>query len=252
MKGLVPLLFLATLAACRTAGPSGAPRPAALADAPAAPARAAFHARCDVDRAQEFPDWDAWARDTLHDGATFVHLTDVTGEKLVEAERMLRRGLEACDQRAPVAAADAKVRALVPQLRDLVGGANMSSAPDSQDAPMFRLMVVNALTELDPETDYAPQLLPLLSHAIDRVRMGAAFHARKYRLASVKQALLDRVRDDAKAPVRRQAAESLFVLADVKPPFVHGHKGLTDAIDADAPAARARAEKMVARLLDGQ
>ena len=35
--------------------------------------------------------------------------------------------------------------------------------------------------------------------------MGAAFHARKYRLASVKQALLDRVRDDAKAPVRRQA-----------------------------------------------
>src|SRR5262249_43408462 len=126
------------------------------------------------------------------------------------------------------------------------------ASPASQDAPLFRLMVVNALTQLDPDADYAAQLLPLLAHPNDRVRMGAAFHAREYRLAHVREALLDRVRDDPEAARRRQAAESLFVLAGVKPPFVHGHRGLTDAIDSDAASARARAAKIVERLVDQQ
>jgi hypothetical protein len=243
------VLLLATVAACRTAAPTVPPATPASGAAAPAPAPAPFRARCDVDRAQTFPAWDAWARETLHDGQEFVHLPELSGEKLAEAERMLRQGLEACDQRAPVAATDGKVRVLVPELRDLLEPTNVSAPPESPEAPLFGLMVVNALTQLDADTDYAPRLLPLLASPIDRVRMGAAFHARKYRLASVRDALLARVREDAKAAVRRQAAESLFVLANVKPPFVHGHKGLTDAIDGDSQASRDRAARMVEKLL---
>jgi hypothetical protein len=251
MKRSVPLLLIATLAGCRAGAPAAPPATQSSAAPAASPGRAPLvRARCDVDRAQAFPDWDAWARDTLHDGAEFVHLKESSGTQLAETQRMLRRGLEACDYRAPVAAMEGKVRALVPELRDLLDGANVSAPMLSQEAPLFRLMVVNALTELDPDTDYAPHLLPLLSHPTDRVRMGAAYHARMYRLASVRQALLDRVRNDPKAPVRRQAAESLFVLANVRPPFVHGHKGLTDAIDSDAPQSRERAGRMVEHLVD--
>jgi hypothetical protein len=244
------LFLLAALGACRaTTSPVVAPATPASVAAAAPAGRAAFHARCDVDRAQEFPDWDAWAREKLPDPPPGWHFDEIKGEELAKLEPILRRGLEACDWRAPIVAMEGKVRSLVPVLRDVVEPANLSASLTSQDAPMFRLMVANALTALDPDTDYAPSLLPLLAHPNDRVRMGAAFHAREYRLASVKAALLDRVRDDAKAPVRRQAAESLFVLAGVKPPFVHGHKGLTDVIDSDTPAARERARKMVEQLV---
>jgi hypothetical protein len=249
MTRLARVLLLATLAACRVAAPPATPATPSSAGGPAAPARAPLRARCDADRAQAFPAWDAWARETLHEGAEFVHLKPLEGDRLAETERMLRQGLEACDDRAPVAAMDGKVRALVPDLRDLMDPANVTAPPLLQDAPMFRLMIVNALTELDPDTDYAAQLLPLLSQGTDRVRMGAAFHAQKYRLASVRTALLERVRDDPKAPVRRQAAESLFVLAGVKPPFVHGHRGLTDAIDAESSQSRERAARMVEKLI---
>lgn len=222
--------LLAALGACRAATPPAAPQTPASAAAAPAPSRTPFRARCDGERAPDAPDWD----------------------KVAVTEPLLRAGLAACDPRAPLAAAKAQAAALVPELRDLLDEANVQGPPDSPQAPMFRLMVLNALTVLDAGTDYAPQLVALLSHADAQVRMGAAFHAREQELPSVRAPLLDLVRNDPNVSVRRQAAETLFVLAKVNPPFVHGHKGLTDAIDADAPSSRARAAKMVERILDGQ
>jgi hypothetical protein len=250
MRRLVFVSLLATLAACRVATQPATPGTPAAAATNAGPSPTPLRARCDADRAQAFPEWNGWANERLFETTPEWDLTEVKSGG-PEVQRLLRQGLEACDWRAPIAIMEGKVRSLVPELRDLLDGANISSSLISPQVPQFRLTVVNTLNALDPETDYAPHLVPLLSTPIDKVRLGAVFNARYYRLASVRAPLLDRVRDDPKAQVRRQAAESLFVLAGVRPPYVHGHKGLTDVIDAETPAARARAVKMVEQLLGG-
>jgi HEAT repeat protein len=220
------LFFLAAAGACRTAGPPAEPRTPAPAVTRSAPTRAPFRAQCGGERASDAPDWDA----------------------VTATEPLLRAALAACDPRAPMAAAKANAVALVPELRDLLDEANVQP-PTSREAPMFRLMVVDALTALDPATDYAPNLVALLSHADAQVRLGAAFHAREQKLASVRGPLLALVRDDPNVSVRRQAAETLFLLAGVRPPYVHGHKGLPEALEAVDPQRRDRAARMVEHLL---
>jgi len=216
-RSLGPASFAAALlSACATPHPR--PEAARRESPPTAPTPAApalpfsCHGR---DR-----EWEAWFGDVFgrglevaNDGPDPAKLRALTGQRRIEAERMLRRGLDACDSYAADLVKGAEVRALVPELTRMVDARNDT----------FRISVVLALNALDAKNDYAPALISTLQCRSPDVRMRAAIGSRRFPFEKVKAPLLERVRRDSSFFVRTHAAKSLLVLADIYPRDIESH-----------------------------
>src|SRR5450631_3174960 len=103
---LATLALVASLGACahraRTAQP---PAPAQVVAPAAAPLPPGALIRCDAARAVAYADWHAWLKPLLdaHGAVDGEKARELGYPKTPEIERMLRRGLEACDPLAPEA-----------------------------------------------------------------------------------------------------------------------------------------------------
>jgi hypothetical protein len=232
------------------------PRPAPAA---VPPVTAPLQARCDVDRRREFPEWDEWARTTIEgeepdDRGYFGHhnflaVRNLSDQERPAVERLLRMGLAACDPNAATAVGVALATSLLPDLRDLLVDANVDANPSSSNAPLFRIMVIHAVMKLEPASDLAALMVPLLRHPNAAVRRVSAYYARDHRLTVMEGPLLAVVRDDISVPVREQAAETLLYLAGVAPASVFKHPTLRAAIYADDEQSRARTVDLIKRVI---
>ena len=224
-------LAVAALAATIAAG--GCAHAPAPARAPSAGASTVAHAEAPVppplracgptDR-----DYEAWFRRTFgggyevfHDGPDPARIRDLAGEPKAEAQRMLRRGLEACSTFAVSAIERAGWRDLVPDLTRAVAFTG---------EPEFRAHVILALKALGSRDDFSDQLIAVLSSGPTEARITAAMGARHFSLARFRGPLLDRVRQDPAWLVRYHAVESLFELADIYPRELRGHTPLMEAL----------------------
>jgi hypothetical protein len=218
---------------------------AVASGAPAsAPAHAPIHAWCESDARERFPDWDKWEREMIpfsYGDLEFGHLKKLDEKGRATIEPMLRRGLEACD---PIAAEAIQIlarRALLPEVKALLDPANITSRfMHGGDLSRFRVELVLTANALDPRTDYAPLLVPLLADASQRVRMDAAMGARHFRLAGLRAPLLERVARDRDYLIRSHAADSLLVLGDVYPREVYEHREIFERIADSGAVSRKR------------
>jgi hypothetical protein len=85
------------------------------------------------------------------------------------------------------------------------------------------VQVLLAANAVDPATDYARFLVPLLSDRDLMVRLSAAMGARHFRKDRVSKALLQTVARDGDYYVRYHAAESLLEVGDVYPRGIADH-----------------------------
>jgi hypothetical protein len=179
-------------------------------------------------------EYEAWFHRTFgggyevfHDGPDAARIRDLTGEPRAEAERMLRRGLEACSTFAVVAIEGAGWRGLVPDLTRSVAAADAE----------FRAHVILALEQLGSREDFTDELIAVLTSRSTQARMTAAMGARRFSLNRFRGPLLDRVRQDPSWLVRVHAAESLYALADVYPRDLSDHPDVANAVRGDAAGA---------------
>jgi hypothetical protein len=246
-----------------------------------ADAGVAFTARCDDPSRGLTADWQRWSRENIPvapDGVDFARIKALAAAHPPTAERMLRLGLSLCDPIAAQAITVTKLRALLPELKALLDPANTSGglvraagaggagagAAAAGRVSAFRVDVVRAVNAVDPATDYAPHLVPLLSDRERNVRISAAMGARRFHRDGVTKALLETVRRDKEYLVRYHAAQSLLELGDIYPRDIADHRRLFDAItgpmtgspvaaDFDRYALGARMlEKMLAERVAGK
>jgi hypothetical protein len=178
-------------------------------------------------------DYEVWLRRTFGggyqvftDGPDPARIRDLGGEPKAEAERMLRRGLDACSTFAVSAIERAGWRDLVPDLTRAVA---------TLGAPEFRAHVIIALEALGSRDDFSEELIGVLGAGSVPARITAAMGARHFSLAQFRGPLLDRVRQDPSWFVRSHAAESLFELADIYPRELNGHPALNAAVVGKSP-----------------
>ena len=236
MRRFLAILRLRRCSRCR--------RPPPLARTPGAAA-----GRCDEPNRPVNADWQRWSRETMPiapDGVDFSRIKKLAATEPATAERMLRLGLSLCDPIAAQAVTVTKLRALLPELRALLdppggGGGLVRAVGATGRSSPFRVDVVRAANAVDPATDWAPYLVPLLSDRDRNVRMSAAMGARRFRRDGITKALLETVRRDKEYLVRYQAAQSLLELGDIYPRDIADHRRLFEAISGPldgAPAAR--------------
>jgi hypothetical protein len=207
----------ATASTARTpkARASAAPAP------PQAPARAAF--LC----GPADPEWEEWFDEmfgamarTLPLALDPKRLQDLIEPAQVEAETMLRRGLQACDPLAAIAIERADWRQLLPDLSATVGANNAA----------FALQAAVTLRRFGDKSDFSDIVLAALTADGDDDRARAAEGARFFSLAPMREPLLERMRRDPVWEVRFHAAESLLDLADVYPRDLSDHPAIEEEL----------------------
>jgi hypothetical protein len=229
--------------------------------AAALPDAGGFVARCDESSRELTADWQRWSRENLPiapDGVDFARIKALAAAQPATAERMLRLGLSLCDPIAAQAITVTKLRALLPELKALLDPANVggglvragaggatnaaASAGSAKKVAAFRVDVVRAANAVDPATDYAPHLVPLLSDRDRNVRISAAMGARRFHRDGMTKALLETVRRDKEYLVRYHAAQSLLDLGDIYPRDIADHRRLFDAITGPLTGAPVAAD----------
>ena len=216
---------------------------ACLAPAVAAAAqteRVPLRAHCDAaDGDKAYAEWREWSRKNLPisaDGIDFSRAVKAGAESPATVERVLHLGLAACDPIAAMVIANIKLRALLPELEDLLVNANVLGGPSWVDrfAPLG-VEVVRAANAVDPATDYSRHLVPLFSAPQREVRITAAMIARHFHKDRVREGLLKTVATDSSYLVRFHAAESLLALGNVVPREVHDHSDLFALLKGSGP-----------------
>jgi hypothetical protein len=224
--------------------------------------RRPLRAVCDPEADSMSKEWNQWSRQTIpvsRDGPEFEQVEALAAKSPAVVERMLRLGLQACDVTAAQAIGHLRLRALLPDLKDLLDAANVGGGllrGGGRFAP-FRVQVVLAANRLDPATDYAPHLVPLFADRDEGVRISATMGARDFRKAAVSKALLDTIRRDGEYLIRYHAAESLLALGDIYPRAVADHGEMFELLKGpwrksptrDDFAKFARAAEMIEALL---
>jgi hypothetical protein len=214
-----------------------------------------FAAHCDDASPELRADWQRWSRQNVPigpDGVDFAPIKKLAASEPATAERMLRLGLSLCDPIAAQAVTVTKLRALQPDLKALLrepagnGGSGGSTglvravgAPGAAAGRLaaFRVDVVRAANAVDPATDYAAYLVPLLSDRDRNVRISAVVGARRFHKEGVTAALLDTIRRDKEHLVRYHAAQSLLELGDIYPRDVADHRRVFDALSGPLDGA---------------
>jgi hypothetical protein len=181
--------------------------------------RSTLIVHCDLQDTKVDSEWEQWRNQTFgtsldmaYSGVEQSCLDKLTGPRLAEANRMLRRGLEACDAVAPRALKRLNQRAAVPDLKAALVGATGS----------FRLAVIVALHALDVDGHYGSELVRMFGDPNEYVRTSAAIAAETFPRAEVTPALFQAVRRDCYL-VRYHAANSLLALGDVYPRELDEH-----------------------------
>ena len=205
-------------------------------------------ARCDEPNRPVNADWQRWSRETMPiapDGVDFSRIKKLAATEPATAERMLRLGLSLCDPIAAQAVTVTKLRALLPELRALLGrpaGAAGWCAPWARREGLPVPRRRRARGERGQSRDGLGAVPGAAAVDRDRnVRMSAAMGARRFRRDGITRALLDTVRRDKEYLVRYQAAQSLLELGDIYPRDIADHRRLFEAISGPvdgAPAAR--------------
>jgi hypothetical protein len=240
---LATLALVASLGACahraRTAQPPAPAQVGAPAAAPLPPPGALI--RCDAARAVAYADWYAWLKPLLdaHGAVDGEKARELGYQKTPEIERMLRRGLEACDPLAPQAIVATYRKGLEPDLTALLGPNSVWAATpaDAETAKLLRVAVLRALNVLAflihrAPLDHSDVLVPLLSDDSERVRSAAVSIARQIPMAKANAALLDRVQYGADDHARREAATALLAIWDIYPRPLEDHADLVEALRA--------------------
>jgi hypothetical protein len=229
--GVIAVVLLAE--APRVAG-SAPPAPAAAKNAPGEPFRCGPRDR----------EWERWfgsvfghGHELLESGPDSARLSGLEGAARLEAERMLRRGVQACDPFAVQVIEGARWYALMPDLTEAVGAGDAD----------FQVKAILALKRLGSPEDFTNDLIAVLADRSITARMNAAIGARLFSLERFRAPLLERVRRDPSGFVRLHAAESLLRLADVQPPELKEHPGIEAALLGGSGRGLAPAELVAPR-----
>ena len=235
---LATFALVALIAACaHGASPPSPPAPApAVAPVVSPPPGAVI--RCDAARAADYADWLAWLKPLLdaHGALDREKARELGYQKTPEIERMLRRGLEACDPLAPEAIIATYRGGFESDLTAILAPNSIwsATAQDAERAKLFQLAILRALDHQgkQPPPDHSDLLLPFLSDGSERVREAAISTARQIPIAKARAALHDRVQHGADVQARREAATSLLAIWDIYPRAVEDHADLVEALRA--------------------